>query len=313
MKKREITLTPQRYRTSNNSSVSLHGFLAITICCLMGLLSGCPKPPPIAPPVRPGAELTDITTEEVSQMIDQRVEQFLNLRGIGKVGIQTWEERYRFSEVFVLEKPARFRLETLGAFDQPMVFLTSNEEILSLYSKKHNTYYRGIATQENLFKLSGINLSVEDTILVLSGNPPLLSQINAEWGMALPDLQSYYLVRTSLQYNIVQRIWFDMTIQAISHIEEYRLTNGELMLAIDFKDYRAEEGVYPIPAYILIDRPLDRTRVKIEYKYFDVNQQFDQTVFRFIPPDDAKTHFIDDATAEQLERLAPYKEFRVEE
>ena len=89
---------------------------------------------------------------------------------------------------------------------------------------------------------------------------------------------------------------------------------GKLLLDIDFQDYRAEEGAYPVPAYILIDRPIDETRIEIVYKFFDVNQQVDQTVFRFEPPKKAKPkiHNLDDATVGQLERLAPYEEFRTE-
>jgi outer membrane lipoprotein-sorting protein len=284
----------------------------LIICWMMLLVTGCPQKP-LPPPVLPGAEMAEMTTAEVSQIITKRAEQFRNLKGTGKVRIQTWEERYRFSEAFVLETPARFRLETLGFFDQPVIFLTSDEEILALYSKKHNVSYRGVASQENLFKLSGINLTVEDVIQVLSGNPPLLSQIDSEWGMFLTDLKKYYLERVSLRDNIVQRIWFDTTTRTISNIQGYKLTNGELLLDLQFKDYRAEAGTYPIPAYILIDRPLDKTRVEIVYKYFAVNQQLDQTVFTFIPPEDAKIRFIDDVTAVQIERLAPYEEFRVKE
>jgi outer membrane lipoprotein-sorting protein len=287
------------------------GISILVVCCIMLLLTGCPKPPPIAPPIDLSAGITDLTYEEVSEMIDQRTGQFQTLSGEGKVRIQTWEERYRFSEVFVLEKPERFRLETLGAFDQPQVFLTSDEESLSLYSKKHHTYYTGIPSQENLFKLSGINLSVEDTIQVLSGNPPSLSRINSEWGFPVTS-EKYYLERISIQDNIVQRIWFDTRIPAIYKIQEYMLTNGILLLDIDFQDYRAEEGAYPVPAYILIDRPFDETRIEIVYKSLLVNQLVDQTLFKFPPPEGATIHFLDDVTAEQLERLAPYKEFRIE-
>jgi outer membrane lipoprotein-sorting protein len=262
----------------------------------------------------PGAGTAEMTTAEVSQLMTKRAAEFQSLRGSGKVRIQSWEEKYRFSEVFVLESPTRFRLETIGFLDQPEVFLTSNDDILVLYTKKHNVAYRGVASQENLFKLSGINLSVEDTIQVLSGNPPRLSRANFEWGMFLKDLNSYYVERVSLLDDAVQQIWFDTTLRTISNIREYRLTNGELLLDIQFKDYRAATETYSLPAYILIDRPLDKTRVEITYKsFFEVNQPLDQTVFQFEPPKDAKIRYIEDTAQGEIERLAPYKEFQVEE
>ncbi|MBD3323834.1 DUF4292 domain-containing protein [candidate division KSB3 bacterium] len=276
------------------------------------IVTGCPQKP-LPPPLIPGAEFAELSSEEVAQRITRRAEAFHNLRGLGKVRIQTWDKRYKFSEVFVLETPTRFRLETLGFLDQPVIFLTSNDTMLSLYSKKQNVYYRGIASQENLFRLSGINLSVENMILVLSGNPPQLSPRNIEWSLPLPKIQQYYLERISLAQNIIQRIWYSPQQDTISHVQESLLSSGTVTLDVAFEDYRAEAGEYPIPAKILIDRPLDETRVEISYSFYDVNQQLDPELFQFTPPSTAKTYFIDDKTLEEIERLAPYEEFRMQE
>ncbi len=283
------------------------------ICLFAGiilLLCGCPKGPDLHEPFPPMYEGVTFTTQDVSQHITKRAESFQNLSGEARVHIQTWEEKYKFSEIVNLEKPDQFRLDTLGAFDQPVVFLTSDGETILLYIKKKNTVYKGIPTRENLFKLSGINLSVEDTIAVLSGNLPRLAFITLEWGMPLPELNQYYLERTSLDQDAIQRIWFDTQYGAISYFEEYRLTDGELTLRVQFDDYRAEVGSYPIPARILIDRPQDKTRVEVKYKFFDVNQPLDHTLFHFTPPPNAKPHYLDDTTAEELEQLAPYEDFR---
>jgi outer membrane lipoprotein-sorting protein len=285
--------------------------LIIFITGLVLFLAGC-QPARLSPPLRLfEVPIEGLNTETVSQMITAHAEQFRNLRGTGKVTIQTWEERYRFSEVFVLEKPVRFRLATLGFLDQPVVFLVSDDAMLSLYSKKQNTYYRGVASQANLFKLSGVNLSVEDAIAVFSGNPPKLTQINSEWGMPLAAQQQYYLERTSVDDNRIQRIWFDATRNVIAHLEEYMLTNGKQTLSINFDDYRAEQGAYPVPAKILIDRPIDKTRVKIDYRNFTVNQELEPDIFAFTPPVNAIVYQIDDVNAPPVEQLAPYKEFQV--
>ncbi len=283
------------------------------VCVTALLLTGCPPSIQIAPPQQPGIGVETISAKEVSNFIDQRRARFQNLKGLGKVGIETWEERFRFSEVFVLDTPSHFRLETLGAFDQPAIFLTSNDTLLSLYSKKHNAVYRGIPSQENLFKLSGINLTVEDMIFVLSGNPPLLQTINAEWGIFLPEQQLFYLERLSLDEERVQRIWFDTTRSVITYLREHQLPSGKLFLEIQFDDYRAAEGDYAIPRRILINRPLENTLVNIEYEYFAVNQQVDPALFTFQPPADAKIHILDNVHEGELGKLVPYEEFRVTE
>ena len=291
---------------------------ARSLCCrilafgMLFLLAGCPKPPEL-PPLYPPVPESELSTEEVSRIINARAAAFRNMRGLGKVRIQTWEERYKFSEVFVLEQPRRFRLETLGAFEQPAIFLTSDENLLSLYSKRQNTYYEGVASQENFFRLSGINLSIDNAILALSGNPPQLSPVSLEWGFLVPGTQQYYLERISVARDTIQRIWFDSAYHVIAYMEEYMLSNGELLLRLKFDNYRAEEGGYPLPQNISIDRPLDNTRVNINYTFFEANQAISEDTFIFTPPQNAVVRYIDDVNAEQIEQLAPYQEFRTKE
>ncbi len=284
-------------------------FMMVVVLCI----TGCPKTqfPPIQ---QPFPEIPDLDTARVSALVTERAETFHSLRGEGKIAIKNWEEHYKFSEAFVLETPERFRLETLGFLDQPVVFFTSDDRLLSLYSKKHNTFYHGVASQENLFRLSGINLSVDDMIRVLTGNPPQLAPINVEWGIAFPELQQFYLERISIDNNTLQRILFDTQLRNIIGVEEYRLTDGELTLRVVFHDYRAETGSYPIPAEIQIERPFDKVRVDITYHSFVVNQGIEQDLFKFTPPSNAKKVFIDNQfSEEELQRLAPFEEFRVKE
>ncbi len=296
---------------SHQQIVSLTARMMLVFLGMLAV-SGCPKGPALPPPLPPGTVSEELTTEEVSDVIAARAESFQSLRGDGKVRINTWDEQYTFTEIFVLQKPEFFRLETLGAFSQPAVFLTSDGNSLMLYTKKHNTFYQGVPSQENLFKLSGINLSVEDTILVLSGNLPQLPLMSLEWGMSLPGIQQHYLERISLASDTIQRVWLDTQLLTISYFEESRLTDGKMTLRVQFENYRAAEGGYPVPARVLIDRPLDKTRFEVKYKGFEVNQPIEQSLFQFTPPESAKAHYLDDITNEDLERLAPYEEFRTE-
>jgi len=287
--------------------------LALLTVCAISIFSGCAKPPKLDPMLQPvGSDLATMTTEEVSQAIIERAEHFQSLSGLGKVQIENWEERYRFTQAFVVEKPERFRLEILGPFDQPAIFFTSDAQMLSLYAKKQNIEYRGVASRENLFKLGGVNLSVEDFLLVLSGNPPKLDNITSEWGAAIQEGRYHYLERISFQKNVVQRIWYDTQYRMVSQVQEYMLTNGEMLLNVRFDNFRGEQGGYPLPAVIDIERPMDKVRVYIVYQEMDVNQPIDATLFTFAPPAGANIVHIDDTTNQELGRLAPFEDFRVQ-
>jgi len=278
------------------------------LCALLFLLAGCQ---PQLPPTLQRLDLAPegLTTEQAFALLEQRATQFQTLLGTGKVYIKNWEEKYKFSQLFVLERPQRFRLETLGFLNQPAIFFISDAAMLSLYAKKPNVYYRGVASQKNLFKLSGINLTVEDMILVLSGNPPKMTEISSAWGMYLADTQQYYLERISVQHKRIQRVWFDVATNTVAFVEEYHLNSGELTLKVAFADYRAAAGAYPIPAQVEINRPMDNVRVVIHYRDFDVNHTLQADTFAFTPPQNALINNIDDITQEELDRLKPFQEF----
>lgn len=288
-------------------------YRSLLFVCVIFILSGCAKPPKLPDMLQTvGAEFATMATDQVSQAIVERTAHFQSLSGLGKVQIENWEERYKFTQAFVVEKPERFRLEILGPFDQPAIFFTSDAQMLSLYAKKQNLEYRGVASRENLFKLGGVNLSVEDFLLVLSGNPPKLDDVTSEWGVAIQEGRYHYLERISYQKNVVQRVWYDTQYRMVSQVQEYMLTNGEMVLNVRFDDYRGEQGGYPLPAKIDIERPMDKVRVSIEYREMDVNQAVDATLFTFAPPKDAKIVHIDDTTNQELGRLAPFEDFRVQ-
>jgi len=182
-----------------------------------------------------------------------------------------------------------------------VIFFTSDEDMLSAVFQKAVMIgiNKGVASQEHLcLNWAGWIYQLRIRFWSFPGIPRRFRRsIFSSGACFYQDIQSYYLERTSLERNSVQRIWFDTAFRVISHLEEYMLTNGKLVLAIDFKDYRAEQKGMLFRPRLLIDRPLDKTRVKIDYKTFEVNQELDQTVFKFIPQDkNVKTHFIDDAT-----------------
>lgn len=281
--------------------------------CLLTLSSvgigGCVKKPP-QPLVTPLARPAELSTEELYQLIQQRVDSFQTLRGIARIRLVSENERYRFTEVVVFKKPDLFRLETLGFLNQPALFVVSDGKSLALYSKRDNAYYSGIASQANLSKLTGLNLSPEDVVRVLSGNPPALEKVNSLWSLYLPDQKAYLLELISVNAQRRQLIRIDATTKTFSQMESFRLYDGSLILRVVWDEYR-DAGGYAIPTRLVIDRPLEKTRVELTYQSFEVNQALDGDLFSFKPPGNARVHLLDNSQEEPLTRLAPFEEFKV--
>ena len=285
--------------------------------CVWGcvvFLSGCTLPgkrlgAKLEPLELPEERLSTLTPEEVSRRITERTHQFRTLRGWGRVHLDIWEEKYRFSEVFVVAAPDKFRLETLGALDQPVVFLVSDGKEVTSYSKKQHVVYTGVASQENIFQLSGLNLPVDEVIPIFSGNPSPLSHIDYEWGFYVPSLQRYFLERRSRQDGVGQRIWFDVTRNVVSEIQEYDLVNGKTLREFLFEAYMHNDAAYPIPQIIHMSSPLEETQLRVTYQALTVNEVLDdQTLFAFPQPQNAPIYYLDATTPQDVDFVPPYKD-----
>lgn len=280
-------------------------FLFFVFCLLMFVI-GCAKklPPPLAPLSTPA----ELSTEELYQLIQQRADNFQNFRGIARIRLINESKKYRFKEVVILEKPDLFRLETLGFLNQPALFIVSDGELLALYSKRDNTYYSGVASQANLFKLTGLNMLAEDVVRVLAGNAPILEEVSSMQSRYLPDLKAYQLELISVSSQLKQVIGIDATTKTLSQAESFQLPDKSLLIQILWGEYRDVDGL-AIPSKIIIDKPLDKTRIELSYQSFEVNQNLDGDLFLLKPPEHAKIYLLDDPTEEPLERLAPFEEF----
>ena len=286
-------------------SCSVPCYLLLVSCFLL-LIEGCAKKLP--PPLTPLSTPAKLSTGELYQLMEQRMAGFQNFRGIAKIRLVSENKKYRFTEVIVLEKPNLFRLETLGFLNQPALFIVSNGKSLSLYSKRDNQYYSGTASQANLFKLTGLNLAVEDVVRILSGNPPRLEKISSKQSRYFPDQKVYQLELISIRSQIRQLISLDATTNTFSQMESYRLPDGILLLKVIWEDYRSADG-YPVPGKVTIDKPLDKTRIELTYQSFEVNQSLDGDLFYLKPPENVTVRLLDSPAEEPLEHLAPFKEF----
>lgn len=281
-------------------------YFLLLVSCFLFLVEGCAKKLP--PPLTPLSTPAELSTEELYRLMEQRMAGFQNFRGIAKIRLVSENKKYRFTEVIVLEKPNLFRLETLGFLNQPALFVVSNGQSLSLYSKRDNQYYSGTASQANLFKLTGLNLAVEDVVRILSGNPPRLEKIHSKQSRYFPDQKTYQLELISTRSQTRQLISIDATTQTFSQMESYRLPDGILLLKVTWEDYRSADG-YPLPGRVIIDKPLDKTRIELTYQSFEVNQRLDGDLFYLKPPENVVVRLLDNPKEEPLEHLAPFKEF----
>ena len=96
------------------------------------------------------------------------------LKGIAKIKVESPDEKFSVKEIVIAQRPQYLRLETLNPLGQPLFFIVTDGEELSLFSPPENKFYHGVASRENVSLFFHINLSLEEMLSIIFGVVPLI-------------------------------------------------------------------------------------------------------------------------------------------
>jgi len=93
----------------------------------------------------------------------------------GFARVEAWRDgqRVRLQQVVLAERPARLRVETLSPFDQPISYLATDGERLTLYVLGEQRFLTGRATAANVGRLFPLALAPAEVVEALLGGLPL--------------------------------------------------------------------------------------------------------------------------------------------
>lgn len=248
----------------------------LLLVALLG--AGCPsKPKPVIDPVgevlpSPAALLARISTAAQSRR---------SLRALGRVTYFGEEGRVRLNVVEVVERPARFRLETISPLEQPIDTMTTDGERLWLLSK--GVLREGPATPENIARLVPIPLRASELVDVLLGGVPISDR--------------YKPVRVQRSANDAALL--ELTLEDDAHVRalitvdpaeakvlgaEVHEPGGELRFSVAFSDFEALSAGGALPKTIEFKMPSRKLDVSIKLKELEANVAIEPTLFVLVPP-----------------------------
>ncbi len=226
---------------------------------LLVLLSGCIRPPE---PV-----WTDIpTAEQLLLKLASESGRYSSLDGAASVSLSTGEKYFSSQQFLLLQKPNHLRADVLTGFGQLVLQLASDGEILSAFlnTTVPGRFLRGPASYENIFRFIRVPLAVEDLLPLLLYDPPLIVHQHSS-----VDVSSGVLTLTLSSNNNRQELLFDRQLRVLG-CRYY--SDGAKYLSVDFKNL---SGNNMFPHQIVIDMPVERTRVNVQFSELKVNASID--------------------------------------
>lgn len=221
-------------------------------------------------------------TDDILKKVLSKGKEINDLKGIAIASITNAEKNYNFKEIIIVQRPSSLRMETLGFFGQPLFFLTSKDNQLSILSLTENKFYRGKFTSDNLSLVLPLYLKPADLFSILLGVVPLIDYIDTDIGLIQDE--NLYIVRFMQKGGTASQIlWIEPFNFSILKSETYD-SSGNPALTVKFDNYKIING-FMFPMSTSISLPSSLTNILINYSELEINTGVKSNSFDLdIPP-----------------------------
>ncbi len=212
-----------------------------------------------------------------------------SLAAMGRVTYFGEEGRVRLRAVIVVERPGRFRLETLTPLEQPIDVMTSDGSRIWLLSG--GKLREGPATPENIARIIPVPLRAEDLVDAMLGGIPTGERFTASsisW--ADEDHTRWRLVLDGAGGERATLV-VDPETKRVESVAMAR-ADGVERLRVAFDKFEAAEGAGELPRRIKLEIPDRDTEVTIKLKEVTVNGAIDPALFRLRAPPGVPTELL---------------------
>ena len=216
------------------------------------------------------------TAEELIDKVSMASGRFSSLDGAAKVALTAGDKFYSSQQFLLLQKPDHLRADVLTGFGQLILQITSDGELLSVFlnTSVPGRFFRGPASDENIFRFVRVPLATTDLLRLLLYDPPLIDYQDSTVELASEGLRLILVNSTNSQ-----ELLFDSQLQLVG-CHYYRL--GKEYLSVDYRDFSTDND---FPYVIRVSVPLEQTRVKVSFSELKVNGEIDIAQFYLQKPD----------------------------
>lgn len=251
--------------------------LAARTCALAVLIAlattACATPRRALPPAQ-----TALRPEEAQQALAEletaRAARHA-LRGSLRLALDGPEGSFRASQVLLLERPARLRVEVLGFLSQTVAVLTTDGASFDLFRAEQRRVERGPVYPGLLHDVARIDLEPEEAVSLLLGVPTLpaglhlsRADVTDEGGLALDLVDAPGAVRRRVVLGPAREL----------RETEVRTLAGDVLWEARFDDYRLL-GDVPFAHRIALHFPVTGTHVEIQFQQVELDPAFSEDAF----------------------------------
>lgn len=253
-----------------------HKFLLALVASLWLTIFGCQSAG--TPPPASGKRVVE--ENELLLMLRSRENSLNSLQGIAELKLSTPSGLYRGKELLSLEPPDRFRVESMNFLGLADLVLCSDGQKMDLYLPSERRVIRWRPPPENLWQISGADVSLAQIIRILMGQPPF-SMNEGVASLKQVEESEEYLLALEGEGGMKQRVWIDGVKNTLKRGEI--LDEQGVWLSFQYADHREVGGIM-IPFSLDIQLKRQGVRLQLTYREIRINLPFDSDTFRLMLP-----------------------------
>ena len=240
------------------------------------ILAGCIR--------TPAPEWHEIpTADQLLAQLEVTANSYATLDGVASVGLTRVGKYLPSQQFLLLQKPNRLRTDALTGFGQLILQLTADGKELAVFlnTTVPGRFFRGPASTENISRFIRIPLVVPDLVSLLMYSPPLIAT----------EAKAVEIIAGQLRLKLqagdrTQELYFNQQLQVVGC--QYA-QGDETYLTITY-DRFAE--VTSFPQTIIIELPLEETRIKVKFSELQLNASIAPDKFNLRKPDNIKLELL---------------------
>ena len=231
---------------------------------------------PVLPPQPP-------SPESLLQQVGARLQALQGLKGLARVKVSSPEKNFQAQEVLLVRRPAFLRIESLGPFGTPQLYLVTDGHELSLYNPGENRYYLGQATASHLSSALPVPLEPKEVVAFLLGGLPLSDyEISSVHGDREEGLWVLDLVSASRGER--QSLWIHPQSFLILRAEFHRPGASYCLTFVDFHQIQS----FLFPERILFTSLESKAQISVDYQEVELNPNWKKEDFHLPVPHGAR-------------------------
>lgn len=222
------------------------------------------------------ASLKQVPAEQLVQHIEREESKFHSMKGQARLKIDSAEQKGVIEVLIAARLPDSLHLQLLDGLGRPLRIFVSHAGRFALWDTETGTFYRGVATQDNLARFLPLYFPPKELVQVLLGAAPRLAGAQVQQEAPEGGLLRLLLTTQTLSQRLhIQEKGWKVTASEVWGAQNYQLTFAAFVRV-------GAQKLFPERRILKVASPA--LFLELSYTDYSLDLPLEDKLFILVPP-----------------------------